>query len=202
MNTVTKTKQGERSEAKPSMGFFIIPSRSALLRVCRVMVKRRRRATQTWLIPVILTLATGIAIYNVYQFQSSTSHTASYLMSHFKPSADAAPAATSTSSSSTSSRCSKHNNNDNNDHDHDHDDNDIYELARNESFGLLSDIPQESWRRRKERVRQGNNHLYPDDPRFNSRTPSAWYQENFEPDFTCPHERRVGPMGEGGKWIW
>jgi len=31
--------------------------------------------------------------------------------------------------------------------------------------------------------------------------PPAWYQNNFEPDFTCPHERRVGGLGDGPKWV-
>ena len=30
---------------------------------------------------------------------------------------------------------------------------------------------------------------------------SDWYQENAEPSYTCIHEERVGPKGEGGKWI-
>jgi len=30
---------------------------------------------------------------------------------------------------------------------------------------------------------------------------NAWYQENAEPSYTCPFEERIGPSGEGGKWI-
>jgi len=77
-------------------------------------------------------------------------------------------------------------------------------LANSESFGLLTDINDESWRQRKIRVIESlqHNHRYPENPRVNSYNPAAWYQENFEPNFSCPHERRIGPMGYGGKWVW
>ena len=29
----------------------------------------------------------------------------------------------------------------------------------------------------------------------------AWYQENAEPSYTCLFEERLGPKGEGGKWV-
>jgi len=29
----------------------------------------------------------------------------------------------------------------------------------------------------------------------------SFYQENWEPDFSCTYERRVGNPGDGGKWI-
>jgi hypothetical protein len=30
--------------------------------------------------------------------------------------------------------------------------------------------------------------------------PARWYMNNFEPDFTCAQERRVGGVGDGPKW--
>lgn len=30
---------------------------------------------------------------------------------------------------------------------------------------------------------------------------AAWYQRNAEPAYTCTHEERLGPAGEGGKWL-
>ena len=30
---------------------------------------------------------------------------------------------------------------------------------------------------------------------------NAWYQDNAEPVYVCPHEQRIGPHGEGGKWM-
>mmetsp|Transcript_23218 Transcript_23218/g.37231 ORF Transcript_23218/g.37231 Transcript_23218/m.37231 type:complete len:310 (+) Transcript_23218:142-1071(+) len=29
----------------------------------------------------------------------------------------------------------------------------------------------------------------------------AWHQENAEPGYTCVHEERIGPYGDGGKWV-
>jgi hypothetical protein len=30
---------------------------------------------------------------------------------------------------------------------------------------------------------------------------AAWYQDNAEPGYSCIHEERLGPSGEGGKWM-
>ena len=30
---------------------------------------------------------------------------------------------------------------------------------------------------------------------------NAWYQNNVEPAVSCSHEERIGPAGEGGKWM-
>lgn len=30
---------------------------------------------------------------------------------------------------------------------------------------------------------------------------STWYQENAEPAYTCVREERIGPQGDGGKWM-
>jgi hypothetical protein len=31
--------------------------------------------------------------------------------------------------------------------------------------------------------------------------PQAWFQNNWEPSFTCLHERRIGGNGDGPKWV-
>jgi hypothetical protein len=30
---------------------------------------------------------------------------------------------------------------------------------------------------------------------------NTWYQDNFEPEFSCRQERRVGRKGDGGNWV-
>jgi len=69
-------------------------------------------------------------------------------------------------------------------------------LAYNESFGFFDDIPNASWKLMQERVKERVNHMVPNDPMYNAHLPAAWYQQNFEPDFGCQHERRVGGMGK------
>ena len=31
--------------------------------------------------------------------------------------------------------------------------------------------------------------------------PEWWYQQNYQPTFTCQHERRIGGLGDGPKWV-
>jgi len=82
---------------------------------------------------------------------------------------------------------------------------DEYSLAEIQSFGLIDDVPDKAWQMLQARVRNRVNHKYPSDPYFNSHStkvePHRWHQENFEPDFTCLHEERVGGMGDGPKWV-
>jgi len=73
--------------------------------------------------------------------------------------------------------------------------------AYQQSFGFLDDIPNKSWKLMKERVRNQENHLFPDDPMKETLLAFRWYQDNWEPDFSCQHERRIGGMGDGPKWV-
>ena len=76
-----------------------------------------------------------------------------------------------------------------------------YERASRDSGGFFDDISDESWALMKQRVKTRINHYDPNDPNRGINQPNAWYQENFEPDFTCAHERRIGGMGDGPKWV-
>ncbi|CAJ1965998.1 unnamed protein product [Cylindrotheca closterium] len=76
-----------------------------------------------------------------------------------------------------------------------------YELAYKDSGGFFQDISESDWRMLKDRVQTRQNHLHMDDPLFHLEPSEGWYQENFEPDFTCLHERRIGGMGDGPKWV-
>ena len=71
-----------------------------------------------------------------------------------------------------------------------------FSLAYNQSFGFFDDIPNASWRLMQQRVKERINHKVPNNPMYNAHLAPAWYQQNFEPDFGCQHERRVGGMGE------
>jgi len=75
--------------------------------------------------------------------------------------------------------------------------------AKRESDGFFDDISEKEWDMMKERV----NHISPNtcsgppNCQFNNDNPASWLQNNFEPDFACRHEKRIGMLGDGGKWI-
>ena len=77
----------------------------------------------------------------------------------------------------------------------------VYEVARRDSGGLFTDIDVHAWMLMKDRVKNRIN--YHVGPAHGIHNPAQWYQENFEPDFTCAHERRIGdpPSGDGPKWV-
>jgi len=98
-----------------------------------------------------------------------------------------------------------------------------FDLAYDQSWGFFDDIPNDSWRLMKRRVRESIKHLYPENPMKEYWLAWRWYQDNvsivtdsnvfenfhlvlstllndmfqWEPDFTCQHERRVGGTGMG-----
>jgi hypothetical protein len=78
-----------------------------------------------------------------------------------------------------------------------------FHLAFKESAGFFDDIEEREWVRLQQRhVDQFPNHS----PSLlkESAVPvpaNNWYQNHFEPEFSCRHERRVGRKGDGGKWV-
>lgn len=74
-----------------------------------------------------------------------------------------------------------------------------YDLAFRDSGGFFDDITDASWALVKQRVKSRTNYF--GSPTRGIQSPHQWYQENFEPDFTCAHERRIGGMGDGPKWV-
>ncbi|CAJ1965997.1 unnamed protein product [Cylindrotheca closterium] len=76
-----------------------------------------------------------------------------------------------------------------------------YERASRDSGGFFDDISDNAWALMKQRVKSRTNFMFPDKNNHHIAQPEAWYQENFEPDFTCSHERRIGGMGDGPKWV-
>jgi len=98
---------------------------------------------------------------------------------------------------------------------------DEFSLARAQSFGFFDDITNDNWRRLQTMVAEHWNHKFPEAPLthhpawkgpgqlkgWNVRHP-AWYQTNFEPNFSCQFEMRIGATGtvsrgngDGPKWI-
>ena len=97
---------------------------------------------------------------------------------------------------------------------------DSFESANRQSFGFFYDIPESNWKRLQQIFNEHVNHLHPEKPfvyhpqsqehqsipqvYVNRRGHSgwnsyaAWYQSNYEPNFSCPFERRIGGTGQSG----
>lgn len=102
---------------------------------------------------------------------------------------------------------------------------DSFESANRQSFGFFYDIPESNWKRLQQIFNEHVNHLHPEKPfvyhpqsqehqsipqvYVNRRGHSgwnsyaAWYQSNYEPNFSCQFERRIGGTGngDGPKWV-
>jgi hypothetical protein len=82
-----------------------------------------------------------------------------------------------------------------------------YKEAIDQSFGFFDDIPSHQWKIFKEIVAKYKKFEDPKDPLELTIHPKwknpiqAFYQANYEPNFSCPFERRVGKNGDGGKWV-
>jgi Methyltransferase domain len=88
-------------------------------------------------------------------------------------------------------------------HDSEYHDHDIYALAKYESYGFFDDIAQSQWRLLQQNAIATPHHLQPDRDKVSSYfyRPRGWYQNNWEPDFSCPHEKFLGPIRDGHKWV-
>ena len=90
-----------------------------------------------------------------------------------------------------------------------------YQLAHDQSYGFFHDVPSHYWRQYQHIVSEYVRHRNPDDPleyvptlaknteRSGWNSEEAFYGTNYEPNFSCPFERRVGfnGNGDGPKWV-
>ena len=89
------------------------------------------------------------------------------------------------------------------------------ELAASESHGFFYDVSADSWNLLRDIYLKHDNHRDPSrpllysehDPKSKSpwdKSAAAWYQNNYEPNFSCMFEKRIGGMqmnGDGPKWV-
>ena len=81
---------------------------------------------------------------------------------------------------------------------------DSTELATKESLGFFTDIPDTAWNRHKRRFQLTQPNYINNDQKLlerYGRYSNYFWANNFEPEFTCPHEFRFGKLGDGGKWV-
>ena len=77
----------------------------------------------------------------------------------------------------------------------------MFRLAYQESLGFFTDIPNDAWRRRRN-ITHGRAHYAHVNLRLRRfRRPVAWYQINWDPDFACVHEDKIGGNNDGHGWV-
>lgn len=70
-------------------------------------------------------------------------------------------------------------------------------IAKREGLGYFDEDDDQTWRLRKQVARQQAPKQSP-----SLKGPTGFFfQRNWEPDFACVAEMRVGPPGDGGKWV-
>lgn len=75
-------------------------------------------------------------------------------------------------------------------------------LAQKESMGFFSDIDSDRWHRYKVRCyRQRYLDASIAGQGGGPGEAATFYQIHFPPSFTCAGEERIGPAGDGGKWL-
>jgi hypothetical protein len=80
-----------------------------------------------------------------------------------------------------------------------------YKQADKESNGFFKDIPAHVWQAKKNRVKNQPKHndkeLGLRSKYTNRNSPSKWYEHNWQANFHCAAERRVGGTSEGAKYV-
>lgn len=78
-----------------------------------------------------------------------------------------------------------------------------YALAFDESFGFFQNVTADDWRIKQQIAIETHHHVHPDMDKLSSffYRPRGYYQNNWEPDFSCQFERFLGPIRDGHKWV-
>ena len=74
-------------------------------------------------------------------------------------------------------------------------------MAFTDSLGFFDDIPDTLWLERKQISQRRLHHSRPEDVMKDARSPRSWYQNNWDPDFACFAEDKLGDTGDGHKWV-
>jgi len=83
-----------------------------------------------------------------------------------------------------------------------------YNNAYTQSYGLFQHITNYHWKELKENYRMSNPHKFGTVETFID-DPSVWFQYNWNKNFVCPQEERIGispsngggELGDGPKWV-
>jgi len=77
---------------------------------------------------------------------------------------------------------------------------DPYAMALEESLGFFDNIPQDEWDIMRNITLRRVNNADPKNPLRPNDIAAEWYQKNWDPDFSCRLEAKVG-VGDGSKWV-
>jgi len=71
-------------------------------------------------------------------------------------------------------------------------------MAATDSLGFFDDVPDDLWKVQKQ-IAQARQHIHiPNTPLHPAK---RYYQQNWDPDFSCAAEEKCGAMGDGHKWL-
>jgi len=79
-----------------------------------------------------------------------------------------------------------------------------FALANIESGGFFDDVSPGHWNLLKKKVKDiwpNYNKRNPPDKGKRNQNSRFFYEQHYEADFVCQHERRIGKLADGGKWV-